>query len=238
VRVIRDTATCTSVAIHPSNSNIFVVGTEKGLVKTFNMSTGKPVEKVRVADHVTSMTFSDKGDLLFVGDKKGIVYTFIWNPAGTMKLIAKVQVAAKGSVNSLTFKTMLHTSQKKVPFLLISCNDNTASLFRLETKPTKGSNLVLEKQMAVPNRRENVRSRFCPLIGGGPAELCMVSGGEDSCVHIYDALRDVPLEVNKLQGHSGMVYDVSWNCDETLLASCDLTGMVILWKRVKNVGTQ
>lgn len=41
--------------------------------------------------------------------------------------------------------------------------------------------------------------------------------------------------INRLQGHRDTVTDVSWSYDETLLASCDASGTVIVWKRIKNV---
>jgi WD40 repeat protein len=59
-------------------------------------------------------------------------------------------------------------------------------------------------------------------------------GSEDSVVHIFDVKKEQPV-VNKLQGHAATVYDVCWNYDETLLASCDGSGTVILWKRVLQV---
>lgn len=47
----------------------------------------------------------------------------------------------------------------------------------------------------------------------------MVSGGEDGRVYLYDI--ETGAQVNTLQGHSCPVLDVSWNYDESLLASCD-----------------
>lgn len=78
-----------------------------------------------------------------------------------------------------------------------------------------------------------MRSKFCPLIStfGG---MCVVSGSEDFRVLIFDSSRGNHC-INELQGHGGVVYDVAWNYNETLLASCDETGTVILWKRINRV---
>lgn len=58
-----------------------------------------------------------------------------------------------------------------------------------------------------------------------------VTGSEDMCVHFFDVERAAKAAVNKLQGHSAPVLDVSFNCDESLLASSDASGMVIVWRR-------
>lgn len=61
--------------------------------------------------------------------------------------------------------------------------------------------------------------------------LDTVTGSEDACVYFFDVERNTKAIVNKLQGHGGPVLDVSFNCDESLLASADSTGMVIIWRR-------
>lgn len=69
--------------------------------------------------------------------------------------------------------------------------------------------------------------KFCPsdFLSG------TVTGSEDACVYFFDVERNTKAIVNKLQGHGGPVLDVSFNCDESLLASADSTGMVIIWRR-------
>jgi len=59
-----------------------------------------------------------------------------------------------------------------------------------------------------------------------------VSGSEDMCVYLFDVERNADRAcINTLAGHSAAVLDVSFSHDESLLASCDSDGMVIVWKR-------
>jgi len=60
-----------------------------------------------------------------------------------------------------------------------------------------------------------------------------VTGSEDSCVYFLDIERDEKPCVNKLQGHACPVLGVSFNYDESLLATSDQQGLVIVWKREK-----
>lgn len=100
---------------------------------------------------------------------------------------------------------------------------------RFSIQGTDGS-LVLKRKFHVKHRgRTLVRSSFCPIMSFRQG-ACVVTGSEDQCVNFFDVERSRPL-VNKLQGHSAAVLDVCFNYDESLLASSDAQGMVILWKR-------
>jgi WD repeat-containing protein 13 len=96
----------------------------------------------------------------------------------------------------------------------------------------KGATLKLHREFPIKNATQVIRSCFCPLISQLDG-ACIVSGCESMNIKIYDEIRDDSPCINELMGHSGAVLDVSWNYDESLLASCDDTGAVILWKRVK-----
>jgi WD40 repeat protein len=50
-------------------------------------------------------------------------------------------------------------------------------------------------------------------------------------VYLYDVDREIRTLINKLQGHCSAVFDASFNADESLLASCDQQGLVIVWQR-------
>eukprot|EP01121_Diplochlamys_sp_Union-15-3_P014685 TRINITY_DN4718_c0_g1_i3.p2 TRINITY_DN4718_c0_g1~~TRINITY_DN4718_c0_g1_i3.p2 ORF type:complete len:116 (-),score=15.64 TRINITY_DN4718_c0_g1_i3:60-407(-) len=112
--------------------------------------------------------------------------------------------------------------------------DNSVKLFRVLAL-SKGIQLTLEKKFPIKNSKHHLRSCFCPLISIRNA-ACFACGSEDGSIHIFRYGPSVIKEkVNQLQGHTSVVTDVSWNYDESLLASSDTTGTVILWKRVKHV---
>lgn len=64
-----------------------------------------------------------------------------------------------------------------------------------------------------------------------PVPVPTVTGSEDACVHFFDVGRAARATVNTLQGHGGAVLAVAFNCDESLLASSDAAGTVIVWRR-------
>lgn len=66
--------------------------------------------------------------------------------------------------------------------------------------------------------------------------MVSVTGSEDSCVYFLDIEREGESKavVNKLQGHACPVLGVSFNYDESLLATSDSQGLVIVWSRAKS----
>jgi WD40 repeat protein len=82
--------------------------------------------------------------------------------------------------------------------------------------------------------KEPVRSHFCP-VGSGKDDICFVAASEDSVLYFfeYGVRRDKKVKITPLPGHSTNIYDVSWSFDESLLASCDSSGLVFVWKTQK-----
>nr|TKS05402.1 hypothetical protein D5086_0000134990 [Populus alba] len=80
------------------------------------------------------------------------------------------------------------------------------------------------------------------VIYGVSSQLCIgfhpFAGSEDSNVYFYDLTRPKHTCVNKLQSHRFPVGDVAWNHGENLLATSDINGIVIVWKREKTKSRQ
>ena len=110
--------------------------------------------------------------------------------------------------------------------------------------------LSVRKRFPIRQKSSTIHSSFCPILSQRQG-FCVVSGSEDMCgkssmtkskppsstwfafiaVYVYDVDREIRTLINKLQGHCSAVYDASFNGDESLLASCDQQGLVIVWQR-------
>lgn len=59
-----------------------------------------------------------------------------------------------------------------------------------------------------------------------------MTGSEDGTVYFLDIEKiGTRAVVNTLQGHANAVLGISFSYDESLLATSDLEGLVIVWKR-------
>lgn len=72
-----------------------------------------------------------------------------------------------------------------------------------------------------------IRSTFSPQI----STSLIATGSEDGSIHLLDSVKDGrPAQVNRLLGHSAPTLSLCFNYDESLLASGDQQGLVILWR--------
>uniref|UniRef100_A0A8B9NDW6 WD repeat domain 13 n=1 Tax=Accipiter nisus TaxID=211598 RepID=A0A8B9NDW6_9AVES len=100
----------------------------------------------------------------------------------------------------------------------------------VEEEGSGAPGLRLRRSFPTRHREQPLRSCFCPLMSFRQG-ACVVTGSEDACVHFFDVGRAARATVNTLQGHGGAVLAVAFNCDESLLASSDAAGTVIVWRR-------
>lgn len=211
---------------HPTNNNLLVLGNSKAQVRLFNVSTGMAVKggSSKTAGGAVCLAFEPTGAKVWVGDSKGSIFLYAVDKI-TWKLqrIKRLVVSQGSMVTSISYRTWMNREARD-PSLLVSCTDSNLRLFRL----LPNGDIYLKRKFSVPQSTQPVRSAFCPLMSFLQG-ACVVSGGEDSSVHFFDV--ETGAIVNRLQGHSSSVLSISWSYDESLLASCDLDGTVIVWKR-------
>uniref|UniRef100_A0A8C4LLE8 WD repeat domain 13 n=1 Tax=Equus asinus asinus TaxID=83772 RepID=A0A8C4LLE8_EQUAS len=197
----------------PVNNNLTVVGNAKHNVHVVNISTGKKVKggSSKLTGRVLALSFDAPGRLLWAGDDRGSVFSFLFDMATGRQAQACVWVPARPPALPVHNRALTRSP----PPLRVVDNEGT---------------LQLKRSFPIEQSSHPVRSIFCPLMSFRQG-ACVVTGSEDMCVHFFDVERAAKAAVNKLQGHSAPVLDVSFNCDESLLASSDASGMVIVWRR-------
>lgn len=144
---------------------------------------------------------------------------------------------SKGTISSIEWRQK-HTPKWEKPLLLISqCDSNIKLLSTLKSD----TNLQAEIFSVFPKKmpRIPIRASFSPF-SYIRSHSCVTFGSEDGTIYIYSyrqssdpKKRGRVTPINQLAGHSGAVLDTQWNQEESLLASSDETGMVILWKRIE-----
>ncbi|EPY76892.1 WD repeat-containing protein 13 isoform 1 [Camelus ferus] len=273
-----DSAELLCCTFQPVNNNLTVVGNAKHNVHVMNISTGKKVKggSSKLTGRVLALSFDAPGRLLWAGDDRGSVFSFLFDMATGKLTKAKRLVVHEGSpVTSISARSWV-SREARDPSLLINACLNKLLLYRVVDNE---GTLQLKRSFPIEQSSHPVRSIFCPLMSfrqgacvdqkpqsetqtpsPTPKELRdltlwtqshnsegtplppttppmaspltrAVTGSEDMCVHFFDVERAAKAAVNKLQGHSAPVLDVSFNCDESLLASSDASGMVIVWRR-------
>uniref|UniRef100_A0A6B2L4L1 Anaphase-promoting complex subunit 4 WD40 domain-containing protein n=1 Tax=Arcella intermedia TaxID=1963864 RepID=A0A6B2L4L1_9EUKA len=227
-----------AVRFHPLNHNLIAVSTLHSMIYFFNQS-GKVISHCKISSTARCMDFSTDGTLLFFGCADGKVRWFkCTKDFQDFKYAGSNVVSVNRSINSISYRD-LHTNALRIPSLLVNLVDSTIKLFRINRDSETTFSFYPWVECPVLNISEVVRSSFAPLPSESE-EGFIATGSENQTVIIYvypttpsrDSISK-SRQVDALQGHTGIVNDVSWNCDETLLASSDSSGMVIVWKRWK-----
>ncbi|KAG7270541.1 hypothetical protein CRUP_025143 [Coryphaenoides rupestris] len=213
----------------PMNNNMTVVGNSKHHLHVVNISTGKKAKggSSKLTGRVLSLSFDAPGRILWAGDDRGSIFSFLFDMATGKLTKAKRLVVSEGSsICSISARSWI-SREARDPSLLVNACLNKLLLYRVVDNE---GTLQLKRSFPIQHGSQHVHSIFCPLMSFRQG-ACVVTGSEDTCVYFFDVERNTKAIVNKLQGHGGPVLDVSFNCDESLLASADSTGMVIIWRR-------
>ncbi|KAL4308270.1 hypothetical protein GQ457_01G000620 [Hibiscus cannabinus] len=231
IRVIYGVSPQLCIRFHPVNNNFLSVGNANREITVFNFSTGRIITKSIFDSEVTSMDHDHTGHLIFCGDAQGCVYSVTMDShTGALSRSHRYRSSNKQKFPITTVKYRSFSLLAGGPVLLTCTKDGCLSFFSVALE-VQGY-LTIRCSLKLTPRIHTIRASFCPLLSLDKGEY-IVTGSEDSNVYFYDLTRPKHTCVNKLQGHRFPVIVVAWNHGENLLASADLYGVVIVWKRAK-----
>ncbi|KAF2900970.1 hypothetical protein ILUMI_05216 [Ignelater luminosus] len=212
----------------PVNNNLLITGNSRGEIRIANVSTGLFMKNAsRVGGNILSLASDTSGKNLWIGNDKGEIVSFLCDSGGNLCRTRRLLVNPSSSITSLSYRAWI-SREARDPMLLVNCTDNALCLFRVID--CEGG-LQLKRKFHNKHQKHFVKSTFCPIMSFRQG-ACVVTGSEDSCVYFFNIEKPVSRAcVNTLQGHASPVLGVTFNYDESLLATCDLEGLVIVWKR-------
>ncbi|KAL0101269.1 hypothetical protein PUN28_018812 [Cardiocondyla obscurior] len=210
----------------PANNNLVIAGNSQGLIQILNVSTGIYTRggSCKIGGKILSLACEGSGGLvIWAGNDRGVVVAFRLEPGiGRLTKLQRVQETG-GMITSLSWRSWL---SKDAPWaaLLISSACNAVLLYRVADN--HGS-LYFWKKYPIKHRLYPLRSTFCPQMGA-----CLIAtGSEDCAIHLLDSAREgKAARINRLHGHATPVLALAFNYDESLLASADNDGLIILWR--------
>lgn len=239
IRGFEDPDHITCVMFHPINDHLLIYGNTRGEVKFVSFSNGSQVAYFKVNNPVTCMAFDEQqATTMFVGDSMGeLTFLSVKYTAQEYHLestgLARLN---RSPIHSIAWRNQ-QTSKWAVPTLLIAQADQSVKI--LAWRKIDGRESVQElAKFPRTLKRTKIRAIYCPVTNRGELP-CITVGSDNGTIYIYgytqntdDKKNSKVTPVNQLAGHAGTIMDLAWNCDESLLASCDKDGVVIMWKRV------
>ncbi|XP_063229525.1 WD repeat-containing protein 13-like isoform X2 [Bacillus rossius redtenbacheri] len=237
LRVVNDQvvgAAILSCVFQPANNNMVIAGNSYGMVEVLNVSAGIYPRggTSKLGGKILSLACDSSGRLVWAGNDRGTIVSFLFDAeTGRLSKCRRLVVAENCPVTCISWRAWI-SREARDPTVLINCAANVVCLLRVVDK--EGS-LQLKRKFTIRHKSYLVRSTFCPIMSFRQG-ACVVTGSEDSCVYFLDIEREGKPCVNKLQGHACPTLGVSFNYDESLLATSDYQGLVILWKRERRAG--
>ncbi|PNF16687.1 WD repeat-containing protein 13 [Cryptotermes secundus] len=219
LRVVKDQmgAEMLSCLFQPGNNNMVIAGNSRGMVQVLNVSTGIYPRggSSKLEGMVLALACDASGQLLWAGNNKGTIVSFLFDlETGRLSKLRRLTVAENCPITCISWRAWI-SREARDPTLLVNCAANVVCLFRVMDK--EGS-LQLKRNFPIHHKSYLVRSTFCPIMSFRQG-ACVVTGSEDSCVYFLDIERQEKPCLNKLQGHACPVLGVSFNYDESLLAT-------------------
>jgi len=174
-------------------------------------------QKVRLDNYARTLVLALGGTRLLVGTSRGAISAFSVSEEG-LRLMSKLDIGKAG----VTCLTIAHCDDGAPPLLAANSMDGTLCL--LQANPQLTNFTVLKR---VQNPHKLLPLRCCHISSPGGAGFC-VTGSEDSAVRCIDLDKFTEF---CLTPHTVPVVDIAATGDSMLMASADVRGRIILWRR-------
>jgi len=225
LKVFTDSSPVPVATFLPFNPQVFVAANSNAVLRLVNVQNGMVLQKLKVETEVRALKFDDTGLFLLAGTKSGSIHVLEASDSSTLKFKFKVQLA-RGGVTCITF---VPASYGQPPCLLVNTSDSSATIIDCTYGPPAGvlTNLAVRSRVRVAHSLLPLKCCYSPSGQG-----YLISGSEDKEVYIYSLAKGSNYKMQYLKHHQVPVVAVAVNLQDTLLASADSLGRIVLWRRM------
>lgn len=225
LKVFTDSSPVPVAAFLPFNPQVFVAANSNAVLRLVNVQNGMVLQKLKVETEVRALKFDDTGLFLLAGTKNGSIHVLEASDSNTLKFKFKVQLA-RGGVTCITFVPACHNQPA---CLLVNTSDSSATIIDCTYGPPQGvlTNLAVRHRVRVAHSLLPLKCCYSPSGQG-----YLISGSEDKEVYIYSLAKGANYKMQYLKHHQVPVVAVAVNFQDTLLASADSLGRIVLWRRM------
>jgi len=260
LRSLLDTSPVWVAACLPRHPEILVLasgGAERSspaLLRLAGLQDGLVLQCLELGTEVTSLRFDDTALTLFAGTARGGVHAMQISGAQPALMVGpSTRLPPYRRVTCMAYAPAAHGSPE---YLLVATSDVVVSVIDCVRGQDASSGAVTRIDLrrrvplpAGPLARAAVSVQCCySLSSGNPAYLlmaCSDSGvrawGEDGvliCPLIDERDTEVTYLKHPSQSQRAPVCSIALNLQDTLLASADASGCIVLWRRVFPSGAQ
>merc|ERR1719223_1443303 len=225
LKVFTDSSAVPVAAFLPFNPQVFVAANSNAVLRLVNVQNGMVLQKLKVETEVRALKFDDTGLFLIAGSKSGSIHVLEASDSSTLKFKFKVQLA-RGGVTCITF---VPAAYGQPPCLLVNTSDSSATIIDCTYGPPAGAQGVLTVRHRVRVAHSLLPLKCCYSPSG---QGYLISGSEDKEVYIYSLAKASNYKMQYLKHHQVPVVAVATNLQDTLLASADSLGRIVLWRRM------
>jgi len=227
LKVFTDSSPVPVASFLPFNPQVFVAANSNAVLRLVNVQNGMVLQKLKVETEVRALKFDDTGLFLLAGTKNGSIHVLEASDSNTLKFKFKAQLA-RGGVTCITFVKQ-QPGNPNPPCLLVNTSDSSVAIVDCTYGPPAGvlTNLTVRHRVKVAHSLLPLKNCYSPSGNG-----YLISGSEDKEVYIYSLARGGGYKMQFLKHHQVPVVAVANNHQDTLLASADSLGRIVLWRRM------
>mmetsp|Transcript_36271 Transcript_36271/g.96405 ORF Transcript_36271/g.96405 Transcript_36271/m.96405 type:complete len:1978 (-) Transcript_36271:181-6114(-) len=205
----------------PLSRPALVLSTEGNILRLCGRGVGQEIQqKVRLDNYARSLAIDEDQTRLLAGGGRGTIMAFHVGEDG-LKMVSKMQFGHA----AITCILFVPCNDGTPPIVVANATDSTVCV--LQSNDLLTSFTVLRR---IPNPHKMLPLRSCHVPSPNSPGF-VVSGGEDLPVRVFDM--DAFTE-HQLTAHTAPVVAAAVSSQNTLLASGDVRGRIILWRRGGN----